>query len=588
MCYENENELYNEGQPFKITARDESGVVVTVISDNYFGYSKKEIKTQISYASNLYGLSEEEHAGGAVVFPRWQLADVARGKTDKTFDDVKHILGSSIDVKEEGYAIDTKYPNIFYVPENAIFNLYEEKVTWTRDSSEHSITLLPNRHYFFPDGYRVNMEKHPEAPIWRLIGTTGNGVFCHKSSTVSGGGKSEISKSLLNAVIYGPHYVGNLEEDLKKVKEVLDYDKYSERWKNPRTTVRTKPSRDILSPERSLGSVIKLLTPSDMHTDEYRLFLSGIDTHVKPLILLLKKQVRFEYRKDNRYTLSMDDLKGIFNVNMINGHPGHELYLKERKVVASYLRVGFSKEGHWSVHRLRSDFVASFKIQLEDDITSSITIPGNFLNIAEKSVKIVENCESHLFQRPDEAINKGYDKEAESDLARKNVFITNYEPLTPEDGKKIMEDAIGFDQYTEPIQKIIRDGATGASGAYFISPSHPRIVDGKPSSNPRYLQTRHDFVHPELYYLAEIATRLFRHIPFEKKVYYNVNAVIPARNTNPPDHKKGIRALSVFSPIHYQELPELFMDLISSLTGKSPSKTGAGSEGALTKGPFIC
>jgi phosphoenolpyruvate carboxykinase (diphosphate) len=33
-------------------------------------------------------------------------------------------------------------------------------------------------------------------------------------------------------------------------------------------------------------------------------------------------------------------------------------------------------------------------------------------------------------------------------------------------------------------------------------------------------------------------------------------------------------------------LPELFMDVICSLTGKSPSTTGAGSEGALTKGPF--
>jgi hypothetical protein len=42
----------------------------------------------------------------------------------------------------------------------------------------------------------------------------------------------------------------------------------------------------------------------------------------------------------------------------------------------------------------------------------------------------------------------------------------------------------------------------------------------------------------------------------------------------------------VYGPIHYQELPELFMDYICSLTGSSPSTTGAGSEGALTKGPF--
>jgi hypothetical protein len=42
----------------------------------------------------------------------------------------------------------------------------------------------------------------------------------------------------------------------------------------------------------------------------------------------------------------------------------------------------------------------------------------------------------------------------------------------------------------------------------------------------------------------------------------------------------------VYGPIHYQELPELFMEFVSSLTGKSPSMIGFGSEGALTKGPF--
>ena len=42
----------------------------------------------------------------------------------------------------------------------------------------------------------------------------------------------------------------------------------------------------------------------------------------------------------------------------------------------------------------------------------------------------------------------------------------------------------------------------------------------------------------------------------------------------------------LFRPIHYLELPELFIDFIVSVTGKSPSTTGAGSEGALTKAPF--
>jgi hypothetical protein len=65
-----------------------------------------------------------------------------------------------------------------------------------------------------------------------------------------------------------------------------------------------------------------------------------------------------------------------------------------------------------------------------------------------------------------------------------------------------------------------------------------------------------------------------------------VNAVLAGRRNNPPDLKLGIPPLAVYSPIHYQELPELFMDFICSLTGKSPSTTGFGSEGALTKGPF--
>ena len=79
---------------------------------------------------------------------------------------------------------------------------------------------------------------------------------------------------------------------------------------------------------------------------------------------------------------------------------------------------------------------------------------------------------------------------------------------------------------------------------------------------------------------------MFRKVPVGQPVHFPVNAVLPGRRNNPADIEKGIRPLSVYNPIHYQETPELFMDFICSLTGKSPSTTGAGSEGALTKGPF--
>ena len=59
----------------------------------------------------------------------------------------------------------------------------------------------------------------------------------------------------------------------------------------------------------------------------------------------------------------------------------------------------------------------------------------------------------------------------------------------------------------------------------------------------------------------------------------------PAAATIRPE--AGIRALACYNPIHYFELPEFFMEFICSMTGKSPSTTGAGlPEGALTKGPF--
>jgi len=48
------------------------GVIVTIIADNYFGYCKKEVKSQISYSANLSGLYEEEHSGGTVAFPRYR------------------------------------------------------------------------------------------------------------------------------------------------------------------------------------------------------------------------------------------------------------------------------------------------------------------------------------------------------------------------------------------------------------------------------------------------------------------------------------------------------------------------------------
>ena len=81
-----------------------------------------------------------------------------------------------------------------------------------------------------------------------------------------------------------------------------------------------------------------------------------------------------------------------------------------------------------------------------------------------------------------------------------------------------------------------------------------------------------------------MGARLNRRLPLHAPVLFPVISVLSGRRNNRPED--GIRPLCVYGPIHYQELPELFMDYVCSLTGTSPSTTGAGSEGALTKGPF--
>lgn len=589
MCWEEEDELYNDGSAFKITCRDKSGVVITLISDNYFGYCKKEVKTQISYATNLMGGAEEEHAGGALVFPSWNVGEQMQLNSQRyngmTYDDVVREYSDFLEPKEEGYAVDKQFPNLLYIPEDAFANLKTQNITWTRDGKQCEIPLLPNQIYMAPSGYHLRMDKHPGAPTWRLMGTAGEGVFCHKPCTVSGGGKSEISKSLTDYMEYGAIYVAKYREDMAKVREIFEKD-YSNRWTPEVAATMTYseyPSRSVLSPKRSLGSMIKLLTPSEEYNEEYNEWLKNIPNHIYALAFIIKRFYDSEWG---------DDWERYFSVDYVNGSLGHELKIGDRKLVGTYLRVGFDGD-QWRMFKLRQDFGAAFKVQTEDDITASTVVADKSISgipdyYKSFAYKFSQNCEYRLFQRPDEAIQRGFDKQAEADLARFDVnFISNFEPMPKEQVEEMLEKVIDFDAFTQPMQQLLKEVAEGDDGFnYIVCSDNPRRVGGVPTKNPRYLQDRPDMVNPLFRHVAEMGTRLFRCIPADQFVPMNVTAVLSGRRNNPPEKDKGIRSLAVYNPIHYQELPELFMDYICSLTGKSPSTTGAGSEGALTKGPF--
>ena len=587
QCWKDENELYNGGKAFKCVARDERGVIVTVIADNYFGYCKKEVKTQIGYSANLFGCVEEEHAGGAVAYPRYNLGQEFTDVHTPEGLTLEHVVERNpgrFDVREDGSAAVVEDPTVVLVPGGARYSMRSQTVAWTRpDGGESSIPLLVGNVYVAPGGYRVHA-KHREgdATQWHLVGTAPWSTQAHKPATVSGGGKSEISKSLLDAFVFGEAYVGDVDEDFDAVQRILDGD-YADRFVDPAN--KSEHHRSILSERRSLGSVIKLLTPSSMYTDEYNAFLESIPDHIKELIFTVKRFYQPSWGKDWR---------SHFSVGIINGRKGNSLRLDGEVIKVNMLRVGFENDGSWRLLSLRPDFSPAAKVQTEDDITASVVAPGGLESTpdSELSRKFVANCESLLFQRPDDAIVRGYDKQTESDMSDPDadLFISNFQPLTPDDARAMAADAPGLSHFTEPMQSLVNRAAklpkaeNPSEEAYWVSTANPRLVNGAPTKNPRYLQVRPDIANPKDVALADLTDHLFRDVPLDKPLRHSVDVVAAGRRNNPPE--EGVPPLCAYNPLHYMELPELFMEFISSMTGKSPSTTGAGSEGALTKAPF--
>ena len=587
QCWKDENELYNGGKAFKCVARDERGVIVTVVADNYFGYCKKEVKTQIGYSANLFGCVEEEHAGGAIAYPRYNLGQEFTDVHTPEGLTLEHVVESNpgrFEVREDGSAVAVEDPTVVLVPGGARYSMRSQTIAWTRpDGGESSIRLLVGNTYVAPGGYRVHA-KHREgdATQWHLVGTAPWSTQAHKPATVSGGGKSEISKSLLDAFVFGEAYVGDVDEDFDTVQRILDGN-YADRFVDPAN--KSEHHRSILSERRSLGSVIKLLTPSSMYTDEYNAFLESIPDHIKELIFTVKRFYQPSWGKDWR---------SHFSVGIINGRKGNSLRLDGEVIKVNMLRVGFENDGAWRLLSLRPDFSPAAKVQTEDDITASIVAPGGLESTpdSELSRKFVANCESLLFQRPDDAIVRGYDKQTESDMSDPDadLFISNFQPLTPDDARAMAADAPGLSHFTEPMQNLVNRAAKlpkaddPAKETYWVCTANPRLVNGVPTKNPRYLQVRPDIANPKDVALADLTDHLFRDVPLDKPLRHSVDVVAAGRRNNPPE--EGVPPLCAYNPLHYMELPELFMEFISSMTGKSPSTTGAGSEGALTKAPF--
>jgi hypothetical protein len=388
------------------------------------------------------------------------------------------LLGERAELQPGGWARDRVYPGVYYVPPDARFDLRTQRIEWKNaDGSAHTLKLLPGITYVLPSGYKVEMVKPEESNRWGLCGTTAEGLLRHKPCTVSGGGKCEISKAISEAMFTGPVFVNDLARDLDAVEAILARD-YHDRLKN--LAAAKSHARTILSPERSLGSVVKLLSPSTDYKDEYNAWLATIPRSVRDLVLLLKLLYKPEWGAVWRKQ---------FTVDTINARPGNELKYHDERLPTHYLGVGYTREGGWRTFTVRSDFFLAEKIQAEDDITASIVAPTNQVPclpswVTEPSVKFVHNCELRLFQRPDDAIVRGYAKRTERDFSRPENFFSNYEALKRDAARAIVDDTIAFEKFTEPMQRSFRE---------IVPRTHPTSSFHRPTrassrANPRKIR----------------------------------------------------------------------------------------------------
>ncbi|GIQ83967.1 hypothetical protein KIPB_005373, partial [Kipferlia bialata] len=613
MCYKDENEKYHSGSPFKLVYRHE-GTIITIIADTYLGYAKKECKGMLSYAANRLGFCEEEHAGGAIVESSYMLGqsfypDSRIARRETKFSNTRRCLGPLMDYDAElGCSTDKRFGNqIIYTPESLKMSIPDRTVTWNHPDTDKLITtpLKANVIYMMPNGYQVQMVKNSKTRVWQLIGTNPRALFVHKPATVSGGGKSEISKPIEAAIVYAGYFVSDLDTVIKATKEILAKNLY-ERFEDHRPVPDGREehkSRAILSPDRSLGSVIKLLTPDDVYfTPEYNAWLRSLPAEARTFVLTLKALYKADWG---------EDWHTRFSVDIVNGKPGHQLLYKGKRMRAGYLRVGITPDGSWRNFLLRPDFSPSRKHQMEDDISSiityiyhqmeddissTITVPGWCDTSAhpddkghQVALKLVSNPEFRFFQRPDDAIHPGFDTVAEADLSDVSgtTFAANFEPVPRDVVFEMAEDVILMDKYSQPMRDLVAHQTSDeCTRELCVISSKPRIVDGKPTKNVRYLQDRPEWRSPMGRYVAEVCGRLERGIEVDAPLNCPVGVVLPGRRLNPA--ADGNRPLAVYSAFHYQELPELFADLMASPSGKSPSTTGAGIEGPLTKGPFNC
>ena len=329
--------------------------------------------------------------------------------------------------------------------------------------------------------------------------------------------------------------------------------------------------------------MIQLLTPSSEHTDEHNAWLRALPQTIRQLVFTVKRYYLPEWGGEWRKH---------FSVDRVNGFWGHELKFDNQKLVSNYLRVGFDA-GRLLAHlqiaaRFLSRGQSAGGRRHHGFGGAAAREPERFgsRNMPNPSVKLVKNCETASLPAA-----RRRDSSRRRPASRGRYRQPGHVSL---ELRAVQRRAGGADRGPRGgVRQVHRADEASARGISSTRrPTSLRRLVGASARGGRQA-VQESALSAEAAGSGESARDAIwpksrrgwsAKFPRSGRCIFPVNAVLAGRRNNPPDPEIGLPPLAVYNPIHYQELPELFMEFISSLTGKSPSTTGFGSEGALTKG----
>ena len=313
-------------------------------------------------------------------------------------------------------------------------------------------------------------------------------------------------------MITGPVLVRDIKGDFDQVEEII-----GARLRRPIRRPATATARTVgpsSAPKRSLGSVVKLLTPSPEYTDDYNDWLRSIPDTIRDLVLLVKRLYKPDWE---------DDWRKRFSVDSINGMPGHELKYREPEdrhpIPAGRLRTQTDRGGSSGCARISSRPSRCRWRTISRPRSSSrpVSIAGTPGDLEPRRLEIrrpIANTDSS--SGPMTRSSAATTSRPSRIFPQPGNFFSNYEPHRsrerprPGRGRDPLRSVHRAD-----AANVIREFAAEAK-ARLLSPvpAHPRLGRRQAQQEPPLPADPARPARPrEATYLAESASRLYRRLP---------------------------------------------------------------------------